>query len=331
MYVVFDIETTGLSTTHDDIIQFSYCMFDNNSNLVKAETLYYYYEKMCWSEEAYNIHHISQDYLKQHADKFEENLVKMYSILQYNNICGHNVKSFDAIFCRNWLSRFGLPTLQYRVVQDTMLMFRPMTKRPRIKLIKLQEMLGISDDTVNSMRDMWFNGGITTDAMTSHNAEWDTTLTAIITLIGINKGYCNFDKPSPASVEAPDFDSFDFTEGIAHLADTIFLKLTDTDAVALNIGKGIAETVYDLDDLNGKETVIPALFTKLENVDNLKALSQNVTEYPTYICTHKGVNFIYVDNRDEPEFYVYTDASVLPAEAMVHLPKIIKDTFYKEF
>lgn len=46
MFVVFDIETTGLSTTSCDIVQFAYIMFDSNNMFVKAENLYYYYEGM---------------------------------------------------------------------------------------------------------------------------------------------------------------------------------------------------------------------------------------------------------------------------------------------
>ena len=143
MFVVFDLETTGLSSMQNDIIQFSYIMFDSNNMFVRADNLYFYYEGMSWNQEVADISHgISLDFLKTQADKFKENVIKMYTVLNHANVCGHNSNSFDCPFVKNWLKRMGLSDFEFGIQQDTMLAFRPYTKRARIKLTKLAAMWG---------------------------------------------------------------------------------------------------------------------------------------------------------------------------------------------
>ena len=78
MFVVFDLETTGLSSMQNDIIQFSYIMFDSNNMFVRADNLYFYYEGMSWNQEVADISHgISLGFLKTQADKFKENVIQM--------------------------------------------------------------------------------------------------------------------------------------------------------------------------------------------------------------------------------------------------------------
>lgn len=189
MFVVFDLETTGFSSIRDDIIQFAYIVCDDKNYMVRAESLYFYYDGMSWSEEAYAVHNISKEFLKTQEDKFEENLIKMYATLMLANVCGHNVKSFDCPFAVNWLARMGMPGLQFRVIQDTMTAFKPITRRPKISLIKLANLLSITDETVTFWVDRVFGDKLGTQA---HNAAFDTMRTALITLMGIHKNYINF-------------------------------------------------------------------------------------------------------------------------------------------
>lgn len=189
MFVVFDLETTGFSSIRDDVVQFAYIVYDDRNYAVRAESLYFYYEGMSWSEEAYNVHKLSKEFLKTHEDKFEENLIKMYATLMLANVCGHNVKSFDCPFAVNWLARMGMPGLQFRVIQDTMTAFKPVTRRPKISLIKLSNLLGITDDTVIFWVDRVFGDKLGVQA---HNAAFDTMRTALITIMGIHKNYINF-------------------------------------------------------------------------------------------------------------------------------------------
>lgn len=201
MFTVFDLETTGFSGSTDDVIQFSYIRFDNLNQAYDAGCLYFYYDGMSWSEDAYEVHHISQDFLRQYRDDFKKNCLKMWTILAGANVVGHNVKGFDCPFAKAWLARMGLMNLTYGIINDTMQAFKPVTHRDKVKLVKLSEMNGLTPDVINNAASMWFG---TTDEMRAHNATYDTTATAMLTLIALNKGYMSFEPTSIAALVETD-------------------------------------------------------------------------------------------------------------------------------
>ena len=205
MFVVFDIESTGLSTTACDIIQFAYCMFDGNNQFVRAENLYFYYEGMSWSQEAADAsHQLSLEFLKQYEDQFEANLLKMYSVLNRANVIGHNSNHFDCPFVKNWLARMGLEDFQFGIKQDTMLAFKPITKRARIKLTKLTEMMGVSKESVKYFAELWFkDAGI----RGPHDAAYDVVSTSMLALMGLAKNVISFNvNAAPSIVEVSDIN-----------------------------------------------------------------------------------------------------------------------------
>lgn len=198
MFVVFDLETTGFNAKTDDIIQFAYIAFDNSVK-VHSDILYFYYEGMSWSEEAYEVHHISKEFLEQHKNDFQKNLIRMFTVLGGSDCCGFNNTTFDCPFVQTWLARMGIPGLQFRSVQDIMLAYRPITHRPKISLVNLTELMSVSRETVQKMAQVWFGDVAGTEA---HDASYDTAITAYLTILGINKGLVNFDDvPSTKEVE----------------------------------------------------------------------------------------------------------------------------------
>lgn len=203
MFTVFDLETTGFSSYSDDVIQFSYVTFDDNNIMIKSDTLYFYYEGMSWSEEAYAVHQISQEFLKQYEDQFEENLIKMWTVLSGANVVGHNVLSFDCPFATSWLRRFGLANLQFGIIQDTMLALRPLCGGHKTKLMKLCSICGITEENIDNFMSMWFPNE---DVRRAHNASYDVTATAILTLLGMGKGYISFTSIEAASANLAEVD-----------------------------------------------------------------------------------------------------------------------------
>ena len=205
MFVSFDLETTGFSGNSDDVIQFSYIKFDSNNVVYDAGTLFFYYEGMSWSEEAYAVHGISQEFLKQFENVFKENVIKMWTILSGANVVGHNSDSFDCPFAKTWLTRQGCGSLEFGIMNDTMKAFRPVTKTAKISLVKLSSMMGLTPEVIKNAARMWFKeDGLT---MQAHNANYDTTATALLALIAINKGYMSFERVSVVSYDEVDADA----------------------------------------------------------------------------------------------------------------------------
>lgn len=201
MFVVYDIETTGFSELNSDVIEFAYIAFDDNNTFIKSEQLYFYYDGMSWSEEAYAVHHISLDFLKTQKDKFRENLLKMYSILNHNNVVGYNNNHFDNPFVKTWLMRMGIRNLEFKISQDLMVCFRPFYHKARIKLVKLAEMCGITPDTVNRYLPMYFPEIKNSHA---HEAAYDVVMTALLCFIGMSKKLVTFKPLIATSVEELD-------------------------------------------------------------------------------------------------------------------------------
>lgn len=199
MFVCFDLETTGLSVDKGaEVVEFSYILFDSTNSFVKAEQLFFYHKGMNWSEEAYNVHQIPLSFLKTQEDKFKGNLIKMYSILNYANVIGHNSTKFDCPFAEKWLARMGLPGLVYGIQHDTMVDFRPVTKRARIKLTTLADMRGYTPDIVSKMETIWF--GDTAMPNRPHSGAYDVTATALLALDGIRNDLFSFDQTTKKKV-----------------------------------------------------------------------------------------------------------------------------------
>ncbi len=190
MFVVFDLETTGFSEATCDIIEFAYVEFDENLQFVKSEQLYFYYKGMSWSEEAYKVHQIPLSFLEKHEDKFRENIIKMYTVLNHANVVGHNALRFDCPFAKTWLLRQGIRNLEYGVIQDTMIAFQPIYHGKRISLVKLAQICGITPDGVNYMLPIWFPNA---KPSRSHEAAFDVVETALITLQGLSKNLIRFE------------------------------------------------------------------------------------------------------------------------------------------
>ena len=203
MVVVFDLETTGFSTLNDDIVEFSYISFEDDGTFLRSERMYMYHLGMVMPESAYNVHHISLDFLKQFEDQFTQNIVKMYSILNGNTVCGFNSDKFDCPFASNWLMRMGVSELQFERTIDIMKVYRPVTHQAQIKLTKLSDKMDVTPDVINFFMNIWFPDQ---GASHAHEASYDTVATAILFQKALKSGLIQLgpqaEKVNPATVDS---------------------------------------------------------------------------------------------------------------------------------
>ena len=109
--VIFDLETTGLDRTKDEIIQISALKVDHDTMTVLGEFNQYVQPSMApypyqISLPAYLKHHIHPDFLK---DKpfFKEVAPKVLEFFEDADILTYNGNSFDIPFLKAELNRYG--------------------------------------------------------------------------------------------------------------------------------------------------------------------------------------------------------------------------------
>ena len=105
LYTIFDLETTGFNGTSDAVCQFAFITVNQNLLPVRARNYYFYKEGMPWSEQAAAVHGLTRSFLKQYEDEYEQNLIRMYTVLQRGNLVGHNSNGFDIPFANQFLMR----------------------------------------------------------------------------------------------------------------------------------------------------------------------------------------------------------------------------------
>lgn len=325
MFVVFDIETTGFDSSVCEVLQFAYVMFDSNNNFVKSENLYFYKEGMHWSQEAADTsHHLSLSFLKQFEDDYKANMLKMYSVLNRANVCGHNINHFDCPFAKKWLQRQGLPGLEFGVLQDTMLAFRPITKRPRIKLTKLGELLELPEESIKYATSIWFENTHNTSA---HNACYDVTLTALIAFNGIAKNLIKFDF-TKITAEVTEENFFDM-EGSADFSDSSDVKTIDPDGYFVKLLQD-DEEVYHF--VNHDRLLHGDVFATDDMVSSYKASNQYLPLLFTpvkdkqYTANFEGITFSLTIDDEGDTMFLHSDVFDL-SDIEVGMKNIIERNF----
>ena len=207
LYTIYDTETSGLEEDAD-ILSFSYMLCDENLRVGRAETLYFWKEgETKWTEEAYKIHGLSKEFLRQHADKFEDNLKKMYIVLSYAYTVGYNsgylktryqhfhpetrtftiddnpdggtavqvVMGFDFPRCKRFLLNHDIEAPNPSAMIDVMRELQRYNRGIKRKLQKAYDQYGLSRELADMMNQAYF-----TEKSEAHNSAYDVVCTAIL-------------------------------------------------------------------------------------------------------------------------------------------------------
>lgn len=195
LYNIIDLETTGLSSSVNDIVQFAFITIDHNFRIIRAKNCYMYQEGMDWTAKAESIHHLSREFLKQYEDEFDYNLCILNTVTHRCNLVGHNITGFDLPFIKGFLLKNGILAPTEGMVYDTMKIYQNVYHK-RIKLVKLTEMLGITEDTILRYVSLLFK-----DKAGAHNAMYDTVATMLCLRKAIEQGLCTLAQGNEVAYE----------------------------------------------------------------------------------------------------------------------------------
>lgn len=175
IYTVFDLETTGLYDFNKiDVIQCAYIRLNNDFQPIRSECMFYYYEGMDWSQDAENVHHISQDFLRGHKDEFFDNLKRMYINLNNSFFITFNGDKYDIPLATRWLNRMSSLNIESLGSYDVMKIYGKVYGR-NPSLIKACEKEGITPEIIQIIQNQLF--GV---ASGSHDSTYDTVATYLL-------------------------------------------------------------------------------------------------------------------------------------------------------
>lgn len=119
--VVFDVESTGTDTSHDDIIQIAAIRLDAACHVTDQFVTYVKPHKAVGS--SYYVHHISDTFLAEKGIDPKDAITQFIAFAKNAVIVGHNVTYDLSILCSE-MARLGMDTAQIYPYYDTLELFR---------------------------------------------------------------------------------------------------------------------------------------------------------------------------------------------------------------
>ena len=185
IYTVIDIETSGLSRENADVLSFSYALTDGKE-ILAADTLYFWTDGMQWSQESYEIHGLSKEFLSQYKGDFDKNLRAMFSVVQDSVLVGYNagymdkfgvLHGFDYQVIKNFLLRNMLDFPIPSSFVDLLKIARSReTNAPNKKLQSMVDYYGVSREEIARVNNTVYPGS----KAVAHNSGYDVVCTAYV-------------------------------------------------------------------------------------------------------------------------------------------------------
>jgi DNA polymerase III epsilon subunit-like protein len=203
--IVCDVESTGLSTQYDQILEFAYLKINPKCEILGSGTLYFWQDGWKINQGAYEVHGLTEEFLAPYAKDFDKNLATLYTILFNSVIIGKNSKSFDNRMLESFISRHVPPEMLdcqimgYFDIQDkTTPLFQdwwyrkykePTRKKGTLK--ELCDVLGITSDGIKKVMDAV--AGPSAYRQGYHSAMFDTVATYLLVQWLVDTGRANLE------------------------------------------------------------------------------------------------------------------------------------------
>lgn len=162
--VVLDVESTGLSTTKDDIVQIAAIVYGKQGVQKELDILL---KPTQLVGESYHVHGFSDEQLQREGLEPEEALVQLQAFVQDYVIVGHNV-NYDLQIINSMMGRYGKPMLTENRVYDTLdLSYKVYPKLANHKLDTLSKLIVThTKPTHNAMQDILATSEVLTHLLT---------------------------------------------------------------------------------------------------------------------------------------------------------------------
>ncbi|AWZ47689.1 helicase [Clostridiaceae bacterium 14S0207] len=146
--VIFDVESTGVNTTEDDIVQIAAIKIDGNGKVIDKFEKFLIPSKTVGTSEL--VHGFSDKFLKEKGEDSKEVLHRFCKFIKETIIVGHNV-TFDLTILNSQLQRYGLPKAEYKSYYDTLDISRRFY--PNLKNHKLETLSKLFETETRSSHD----------------------------------------------------------------------------------------------------------------------------------------------------------------------------------
>ena len=141
-FVVFDVETTGMSPARDRIVQLAAQRIDRDGTVSEFESLINPGRPIPFA--AMNVHHIT-DQMVADAPRFTDVGYRFLDFCRGATLVAHNAR-FDLAFLQESLCRSGLPLWKGRTMDSVILAKRAFPGLPSYSLQNLRCALSLGDD-----------------------------------------------------------------------------------------------------------------------------------------------------------------------------------------
>lgn len=146
--VVFDVESTGVNTSVDEIIQIAAIQMDIHGNYLSQLVCYVKANRSVGASEM--VHHISDEMLAREGIEPEIALQRLKEFLKGKVVVGHNV-TYDLTILASELTRLGMEQCEYLAFYDTLDIFRRFY--PKLPNHKLEYLGDFCEVTCKSSHD----------------------------------------------------------------------------------------------------------------------------------------------------------------------------------
>lgn len=119
--IVFDVESTGVDVTEDEIIQIAAIKVNKDGEVIEEFKKFIRNDKSV--KDSYKVHGFSDEFLKQNGEKKEEVLKEFVKFSNGALIVGHNVQ-YDINILTSELQRLSLGKTNFRGFYDTLDIYR---------------------------------------------------------------------------------------------------------------------------------------------------------------------------------------------------------------